>query len=70
MEAKEIRKLSTEEREKKLAEIRSEYVNLRVCKQVGQMENTSQLKRLRRDIARFETITNEVKNTAQEAAAK
>ena len=70
MKAKEIRKLSTEDAEKQLGDIRSELVNLRVRKQVGQIENTSELNRLRRDIARFETILNEAKRAPQETPAK
>ena len=55
MKAKDIRELSPEELNKKLREAREELVNLRVRKQVGQVENPSQLRTLRRDIARYET---------------
>lgn len=59
MKAKDIRELSLEELNKKLRESREELVNLRVRKQVGQVENPSQLRTLRRDIARIETILKE-----------
>ncbi|GHC08850.1 50S ribosomal protein L29 [Cerasicoccus arenae] len=56
MNAKDIRELSPEELNKKLRESRDELVNLRVRKQVGQVENPAQLRTIRRDIARIETI--------------
>ncbi|MEO0794736.1 MAG: 50S ribosomal protein L29 [Verrucomicrobiota bacterium] len=59
MKAKDIRELSPEELNKKLRDTRDELVNLRVRKQVGQVENPSQLRSLRRDIARIETILNQ-----------
>ena len=56
MKAKDIRELSPEELNKKLRESRDELVNLRVRKQVGQVENPAQLRIIRRDIARIETV--------------
>jgi len=56
MKAQDIRELSPEELNKKLRDSRQELVNLRVRKQVGQVENSSQLRILRREIARIETI--------------
>ncbi|WP_269541542.1 50S ribosomal protein L29 [Cerasicoccus fimbriatus] len=56
MKAKDIRELSPEELNKKLRESRDELVNLRVRKQVGQVENPAQLRIIRRDIARMETV--------------
>jgi len=56
MKAQDIRELSLEELNKKLRDSREELVNLRVRKEVGQVENPSQLRIIRRDIARIETI--------------
>ncbi|WP_309399106.1 50S ribosomal protein L29 [Cerasicoccus maritimus] len=64
MKAKEIRELSPEELNKKLREAREELVNLRVRKQVGQVENPAQLRTIRRDIARIETILKQKAATA------
>lgn len=64
MKAQDIRELSPEELNKKLREAREELVNLRVRKQVGQVENPSQLRTLRRDIARFETILKQKQTSA------
>jgi len=63
MKAQDIRELSPEELNKKLRDCRDELVNLRVRKQVGQVENPSQLRELRRDIARIETILKQKAST-------
>ena len=59
MKAKEIRDLSEQEIEKKLRDTRQELMNLRLRKQAGQVEDSSQLLAFRRDIARMETILKE-----------
>ena len=64
MKAKEIRDLSEQEIEKKLRDTRQELMNLRLRKQAGQVEDSSQLLELRRDIARMETILKERAATA------
>ncbi|MDP0497003.1 MAG: 50S ribosomal protein L29 [Verrucomicrobiota bacterium JB024] len=58
MNAAEIRELSTEEIKKKLRDTRNELVQLRVRKQAGQVEKPSELREMRRTIARLETILN------------
>ena len=59
MKSTEIRDLSTQELDKKLRELGQELVNLRLRKQAGQVEDSSLLKSLRRDLARFNTIRRE-----------
>jgi len=61
MKAKEIRELSAEEIAKKLRDFREELVNLNIRKGTGQVENTSRIRELRRDIARLETIKTQKK---------
>ena len=56
MKASEIRDMAPEERAQKLIEIKEELFNLRFQHEVGQLENTSKLKSLKRDIARIRTI--------------
>ncbi len=56
MKAADIRELSTDEIKKKLRDTRQELVQLRVRKQAGQVEKSSELRELRRDIARLETF--------------
>ena len=59
MKAKEIRELTLQEVEKKLRDAGQELVNLRLRKQAGQVEDSSLLNSLRKDIARLKTIRAE-----------
>ena len=68
MTSKEIRDLSPAEITTKLREIREQLLQLRLRKQTGQVEKTHELRTLRKDIARLETIQNEKKATAPKAA--
>mgnify|MGYP003514167210 CR=1 FL=1 len=68
MTSKEIRELSPEEIKTKLREIREQLLQLRLRKQTGQVEKTHELRTLRKDIARLETIQNEKKAQAPKAA--
>lgn len=56
MKAKEIRDLSVAEINVKLNETREKLLGLRLRKQTGQVEKTHELRTLRKDIARLETI--------------
>ena len=62
MKTTEIRELAPAELDKKLREVGQELVNLRLRKQAGQVENSSLLKSLRRDLARMHTIRIEKEN--------
>ena len=68
MTSKEIRELSSVEIATKLRELREQLLQLRLRKQTGQVEKTHELRTLRKDIARLETISNEKKATAPKAA--
>jgi large subunit ribosomal protein L29 len=68
MTAKEIRDLSPAEIQTKLRETREKLLQLRLRKQTGQVEKTHELRTLRKDIARLETIANEKKAKAPKAA--
>lgn len=59
MKAAEIRKLTPEEMEVKVAALQQELFNLRFQHKIGQLENPKKLMVVRRDIARFLTIKNE-----------
>ena len=56
MKVAEIRKLSTQELEKKFRDIGEELMNLRLRKQTGQVEKPHMLCSLRRERARLNTI--------------
>jgi large subunit ribosomal protein L29 len=56
MKAKEARELTVAEINVKLNETREKLLALRLRKQTGQVEKTHELRTLRKDIARLETI--------------
>jgi large subunit ribosomal protein L29 len=56
MNAAELKELAVEELEQKAKETRDEFFNARVKHATGQLEDTAKLRRLRRDIARVETV--------------
>jgi large subunit ribosomal protein L29 len=70
MKTEEIRKLSVEEMQVKLSDMREELMKLRFQQVTGQLTDTSRLRLLRRDVARMETISNErARTTVQEGEA-
>jgi large subunit ribosomal protein L29 len=64
MTSKEIRDLAPTEITAKLRETREQLLQLRMRRQTGQIEKTHELRTLRKDIARLETILNEKKRSA------
>jgi len=70
MKSEEIRKMSVEEMQGKISDMRDELMKLRFQQVTGQLTDTSHLRSLRRDIARMETIFNErSRATGQEGEA-
>ncbi|MBG9983890.1 50S ribosomal protein L29 [Aerococcaceae bacterium DSM 111022] len=65
MQINEIRELSTQEMVEKEQEFKKELFNLRFQLATGQLENTAQLKYVRKTIARIKTVLRE-----QELASK
>lgn len=62
---KDIRAMSPEDREKRIAELRTELMRLRtMVKAGGAPENPSQIREIRRTIARILTVENEEKRGA------
>jgi len=59
MKAGELRNKSTEELRKELLELLREAFNLRMQKGTGQLSRPSQVRLVRRDIARVKTILGE-----------
>jgi len=59
MKASEFRELSVEELEVKEKELAEAHFNLKFQHATGQLDNTAQLKRTRRDIARVKTVLEE-----------
>jgi large subunit ribosomal protein L29 len=63
MKASEVRAKAGDELREQLLQLKKEQFNLRFQKATGQLENTSRVREVRRDIARIKTIL------AQQAAA-
>ncbi len=59
MKAKDIRSMTTEEIESKLAESRDKIFKQRMQKSMGQAENPFKIRSTRRDIAKLITILRE-----------
>ena len=59
MNARELRARGDDEIRKELVDLHREAFNLRMQKGMGQMSRPSQVKRVRRDIARLKTILSE-----------
>ena len=59
MKTNEIRKLSTEEINKKIAESKEELFNLRMKQATGSLEKPARLHELRKFVARCKTILKE-----------
>ena len=59
MKINEIRKLTTEEINKKIAENKNELLKLRMKQATGGLEKTDRINELRKDVARFKTILRE-----------
>ena len=57
MKPNEFKKLSVEELNKKIAELKEQLFNLRFQLATGQLQNTMQIPALKRDIARAMTVS-------------
>ena len=67
MEAKEFRSKTPEELQRELAALLKAQFGLRMQKATQQLNNTSQLRKVRRDIARLRTVLAEKSSTKEKA---
>jgi len=65
MKIKEIRELTSEELQVRKRELKEEIFHLRLQQQSGQLEKPSQLRTLRREIARLETVLTKKQGAAE-----
>jgi large subunit ribosomal protein L29 len=56
MKPEEIRSQTADQLEEQLAKLKKEQFNLRFQRASGQLENTSRVREVRRDIARVKTV--------------
>jgi large subunit ribosomal protein L29 len=61
MKVNELRGSTSEELQKQLEELFKEQFNLRMQKGTGQLARPSQVRTVRRDIARIKTVMHEMK---------
>ena len=70
MKAADVRQMTPDQLDDKLAELKKEQFNLRFQRSTGQLENTSRVRIVRRDIARIETIAAQKRAGAPMPAKK
>ena len=59
MKAEDVRGLSADQLKDKLVELKKEQFNLRFQKATGQLEKSSRVNEVRKDIARLKTIARQ-----------
>ncbi len=67
MKAEDARRMTPDQLEDEVLKLKKEQFNLRFQRATGQLENTSRVRAIRRDIARMKTIA--VQKRAAEAGA-
>ena len=70
MKIGDVRALSADEIEDKILELKKEQFNLRFQKATGQLEGTSRVRVVRRDIARLKTVAAETRAGKKAPATK
>lgn len=63
----QIRELNDADIQAKIAELKQELFNLRFQAAVGKLENTAQLRKVKKEIARAYTVLTERANASKEA---
>ena len=61
---KELRAMTVDELEAKLLECKKEQANLRIQQSTGQLQNTSNIRKVRRDVAKINTLLTERKKNS------
>ncbi len=59
MKISELRSMSSDDLQKKLVDLKEEISNLTFQHKIRPLENTSSIKKLRKDVARINTLFNE-----------
>ncbi|MBQ8482301.1 MAG: 50S ribosomal protein L29 [Alphaproteobacteria bacterium] len=61
---KDLRAMMIDELESKLTECKKEQINLRIQQSTGQLQNTSNMKKVRREVAQINTLISERKKNS------
>ena len=70
MKAEEIRGFTADQLDDQLVKLKKEQFNLRFQRASGQLENTSRVREVRRDIARIKTVQVQKRNGQDKARDK
>jgi large subunit ribosomal protein L29 len=62
MKSEEVRGLTADQLDDQLVKLKKEQFNLRFQRASGQLENTSRVREVRRDIARIKTVQAQKRN--------
>jgi large subunit ribosomal protein L29 len=68
MKAEEFRHMTVDQLEDQLGKLKKEQFNLRFQRASGQLENTSRVREVRRDIARIKTVQAQKRSGAANKA--
>ena len=66
VKTKDLRAMTIDELEAKLVECKKEQINLRIQQSTGQLQNTSNIRKVRREVAKINTLLTERKKNSQE----
>ena len=69
MKAEEFRGMTADQLDEQLGKLKKEQFNLRFQRATGQLENTSRVREVRRDIARIKTVLGQRRNGASNEKA-
>jgi large subunit ribosomal protein L29 len=70
MKAADVRAMTLDQIDDEVLKLKKEQFNLRFQRATGQLENTSRVRVIRRDVARLKTIAAQKRASAPEPAAK
>ena len=70
VKTKDLRAMTIDELEAKLVEDKKEQFNLRIQQSTGQLANTSQVSKVRREIAKINTLITERKKNSSRCCCK
>ena len=66
VKTKDLRAMTNDQLEEKLVANTKEQFNLRIQQSTGQLQNTSNMKKVRREVAKINTLLAERKKNSQE----
>ena len=69
MKAEDFRVMTADQLDEQLAKLKKEQFNLRFQRASGQLENTSRVREVRRDIARLKTVQVQKRDGASPGAS-